>query len=275
MEHTENLVVLDLDSETLCPFCGEKEEIEIEEIWDGNEVSLQSCCAGALEAVSEFMVEDPTAGIQWLRAKGLDRLAMRKSRSVVECNGQLLIDWKLDLSTRRISLQTTKEFVDAHHRHAGVHAGWRFGAGIYNGALGAAGRRESLIGVVVVGRPVARMLDPRKVLEVTRVAVASQHPAMALHACSMAYGWAERERKRRKFERIVTYTRARETGTSLVAAGWVVEAVVQPRSKGWDCDSRPRKRQEPEGKLRWAPKCCAVENLGGPDKAKRLLRHHA
>ena len=256
----------------LCPFCGEPEEVEIAEIWDGNEISLATCCEGALHSASDYVSEYPVEGAAWLRAKGLDQLAGQRSRGVVEVDGQLLIDWKLELSSKRISLRATQEFVGKHHRHADRHVGWRFGAGIYNGAMGAAGRPESLIGVVVVGRPVARMLDPKTVLEVTRVAVAAQHPAMAQHACSMAYGWAAREARKRKC-RIVTYTRVEESGTSLLAAGWVVEAVVRPRKRGWHCKSRPRDEKETVGKLRWAPRACALQDLGGPETARRLLGH--
>ena len=65
------------------------------------------------------------------------------------------------LSVRSIGLAEAKAFVARHHAHAPAPVGWKFGCGIED-ALG-------LVGVVMVGRPVARGLDDGQTLEIIRL----------------------------------------------------------------------------------------------------------
>jgi hypothetical protein len=55
----------------------------------------------------------------------------------------------------------------------------------------------------------------------------------------MLYGAAWRAAKALGYRRIVTYTQADESGSSLRAAGWRIVAERAPRP-GWDTPSRPR-----------------------------------
>ena len=181
--------------------------------------------------------------MNWLKSKGLDELAGAKARRLIDDEGQLVIDWNLSIAP--ITLKAAKEFVRRHHRHCQPPAGWRYGAGIANG--------RELIGVVMVGRPVARMLDSTSVVEVNRLCI---NPDLAeglqWNACSLGYAWAAREAKRRGFTKIITYTLETESGTSLKAAGWHVEH----RSAGgvWNRPSRERAPSGPTcAKLRWSP----------------------
>ena len=108
---------------------------------------------------------------------------------------------------------------------------------------------DELIGVAMVGRPVARMIDATTTVEVNRVAVVDNK--LGEHACSMLYGAAAREAKKRGFARIITYTLETEPGASLRGAGWTIEA--KTRGGSWNRAARSREDVGPTcKKLRWA-----------------------
>lgn len=91
-----------------------------------------------------------------------------------------------------------------------------------------------LVGVAIVGRPVARHFDDGMTVEVTR-SVTDGHP----NANSMLYGAVTRAAFAKGYRRVVTYTQAGESGASLRAAGFTVVAERAPRA-GWTTPSRPR-----------------------------------
>lgn len=98
-------------------------------------------------------------------------------------------------------------FIDRVHRHHRPPQGWKFGIG--------ASVNGELVGVVVVGRPVARRLDDGFTAEVTRLATTGVR-----NACSFLYAAARRAAFAMGYRRLVTYILASEPGTSLRAAGW-------------------------------------------------------
>lgn len=79
-----------------------------------------------------------------------------------------------------VTFEEACDFIIQHHRHHTAPTGWKFGVGI---ALG-----DRLVGVLVVGRPVARFLDDGWTLEVTRCCVLEDIP----NGCSKLYGAAFR-----------------------------------------------------------------------------------
>ena len=85
-------------------------------------------------------------------------------------------------------------FITDWHRHHRPPQGHKYSLGVADG--------EVLVGVAVVGRPVARMLDDGQTLEVTRVTVANATP----NACSLLYAAAWRAAKALGYRRLVTYT---------------------------------------------------------------------
>lgn len=234
-----------------CMFCGEHERVSVFEVWDDGAFQLDTCCEGMRDSASEFMAEDPRAAAQWLAQlphddddEGAPTFAelVGKPRRVLDATGQLLLDWNPEIVP--VPWREAREFVRAHHRHCKPPAGWRFGAGIRNG--------RKLIGVVIVGRPVARAIDASSVVEVNRLCIRTDiADGLAWNACSMLYGWAAREAKARGFQRVITYTLDSEAGTTLKAAGWTPEAVT--RGGSWDRPSRARTDAAPTvKKTRWA-----------------------
>ena len=131
-----------------------------------------------------------------------------------------------------LELSAANAFVTLHHRHHKPVQGHKFSIG--------ATLDGQLVGVVIVGRPVARHRDDGLTLEVTRLCTDGTR-----NACSFLYGAARRAAFALGFERIGTFILSTEPGTSLVAAGWRCLGV---RGGGtWSTPSRPRIDQHPLG----------------------------
>lgn len=142
-----------------------------------------------------------------------------------------------NLELQPVTFAEAKAFIAEHHRHHVPPVGWKFGVGLSDG--------EKLVGVVTVGRPVARMLDDGWTVEVTRCCTDGTP-----HACSKLYAAAWRAARALGYRRLITYTLADESGASLRGAGWKTLYAVKGRS--WDCPSRPRTDKHPTtDKLLW------------------------
>jgi hypothetical protein len=126
-----------------------------------------------------------------------------------------------------VDFATAAGFVGMWHRHHRPPVGHKF-------SLAVADEEGTLRGVAMVGRPVARHYDDGLTLEVNRTATDGTP-----NANSMLYGAAWRAAKALGYQRLITYTQAGESGSSLRAAGWTVVAELKER-KGWDTPSRPR-----------------------------------
>lgn len=130
----------------------------------------------------------------------------------------------------RIDLAEANAFVAEHHRHHRPVVGHLFSIGA---ALG-----DKIVGVVIVGRPVARMRDDGLTAEVTRLCTDGTKDA-----CSFLYGVAARAAFALGFKRIGTYILASEPGTSLTAAGW--RNLGERGGGAWGRSSRPRIDKHP------------------------------
>lgn len=149
------------------------------------------------------------------------------------------------LYVRPMTLKAAARYVAEHHRHNRPPQGGLFAAGAMLGG--------QLVGVVIVGRPVARLLDDGQTAEVTRLCTNGQ-----LNACSLLYGAAARAARALGYSKIITYILAEEPGTSLRASGWKSAAKV-PAQKTWSRPSRDRVQinllgeiqRPPQDKVRW------------------------
>lgn len=131
----------------------------------------------------------------------------------------------MKLSLVAIDLTEANAFIRAHHRHHGEVVGHKF-------SLGAV-KNNRIVGVAVVGRPVARGRDDGLTLEVTRLCTDG-----ARNACSFLYGAAARATFALGYKRLGTYILASEDGASLKASGWRLIGQIPGRT--WSCPSRPR-----------------------------------
>lgn len=135
-----------------------------------------------------------------------------------------------------LTLRQANDFVAQHHRHSKPVRGLKF-------ALGAEAGGE-LVGVAIAGRPVARVLDDGRTLEVLRVATLGQR-----NLNSFLYGAIRRTAQAMGYERLITYTLKSETGASLRASGYEITGSVTKRN--WDTPSRPRDPGHHEEAERW------------------------
>lgn len=124
-----------------------------------------------------------------------------------------------------ISLEEANAFVEKHHRHHKPAIGHKFSV--------AAAEGDTIRGIAIVGRPVARGNDDGWTLEVNRCCTDG-----VKNGCSMLYGAAWRAAKALGYRRLITYTLPAEGGASLRAAGW---RLIGERGGGnWNTPSRPR-----------------------------------
>ena len=136
-----------------------------------------------------------------------------------------------------ITLSDAMVFVTRYHRHHPAPQGGLFAVAC---ALG-----NDIVGVVIVGRPVARNLQDTWTCEVTRLATDGTR-----NACSMLYRAAWRAARAIGYRRLITYTLSSETGASLRGAGF--KLIGEAGGGSWSCMSRPRIDRHPlQKKLRW------------------------
>jgi hypothetical protein len=117
-------------------------------------------------------------------------------------------------------------FVAALHRHHKPMLSCRF-------SIAVSDEDGKVRGVVMVGRPVARMADDGWTLEVNRCCTDG-----APNACSMLYRAAWRAAKALGYKRLITYTLPAEGGASLRGAGFTL--VGQRGGGSWSRETRPR-----------------------------------
>lgn len=138
-----------------------------------------------------------------------------------------------------LTLKQANSHIAEYHRHHKPTQGHRFSIG--------AEKEGALVGVCVVGRPVARGCDPYRVAEVTRLCTDGTR-----NACSFLYATAARAADAIGFDKIQTYILDSEDGTSLRAAGWAFEYTTAggewKHTKG-----KPRRTDQPtEPKQLWS-----------------------
>lgn len=140
----------------------------------------------------------------------------------------------MTLNLQPISFREAVAFIAMHHRHHLPPAGYKFGIAVNDGT--------NVVGVVTVGRPVARALDDGYTAEITRCCTDGTP-----HVASKLYAAAWRAARAMGYRRMVTYTLKDETGVSLIAAGWRFVYHTKPNPKGWDMPGRPRVNTHPLG----------------------------
>ena len=142
-----------------------------------------------------------------------------------------------------LTLADANAFVIQNHRHNKKVQGHKFSIG--------AVVNMKLVGVCIVGRPVARKLDDGFTAEITRLCVLENAPK---NVCSFLYRAAWRAWSALGGERIITYILESEEGFSLKGAGFkcVAKSPKWKEGKGWT--TRGNRVWQPvhaEGKTRW------------------------
>ncbi len=145
------------------------------------------------------------------------------------------------LTIAPIGLRAARAYVaELHRHHPHTQVGHKFSVAVEDGA-------STIRGVAIAGRPVARMLDNGRRLEVLRVCTDG-----CPNACSALYCACARAGRGMGYrpENIFTYILASESGASLLAAGWV--PTHRSKAESWDRLERPRTQHTAvEAKVRW------------------------
>ena len=143
-----------------------------------------------------------------------------------------------------VTLKVANAFVSTLHRHSRPVIGHKFSVGVVDDD-------GVLVGVAIVGRPVAARLDDGTAAEITRLCTDGTR-----NACSKLYGAARRAARALGHEPIYTYTLPEEGGASLRAAGFRLDKENAGGSaEMWH--SRPGRTAQPVGddlvggKWRW------------------------
>lgn len=137
------------------------------------------------------------------------------------------------MRSHAIELKEANAYVAQLHRHHRPVQGHRFSVGVIH--------KGTLRGVAIVGRPVARALDRRTIVEVLRCCTDGTR-----NACSFLYGATARIARDLGYARIQTYILEEEEGTSLRAAGW--ERGYTTKGGSWNSRSRSGRREDqPQG----------------------------
>lgn len=126
-----------------------------------------------------------------------------------------------------MSRKGAQAYVLAHHRHSGSVAGMKFAIACREKDA------ELVLGIALVGRPVSRNLDDGWTLEVNRLCTEGHD-----NVGSFLYAATWRATKALGYRRLVTYTLASESGSSLRGAGWRVIA-HRGKKTGWTSAQRP------------------------------------
>lgn len=136
-----------------------------------------------------------------------------------------------------VELSEANAFVTEKHRHHKPTAGHRFSLGAWH--------EFDVVGVAIVGRPVARNTDQRNIVEVLRLCTDGTP-----NACSFLYSACARAAKALGYRRIQTFILKSESGISLKATGWK-QGHTTAGGDGWQSRAGRRTDQPTEPKVLW------------------------
>ena len=132
-----------------------------------------------------------------------------------------------------IKQDEAKAFINQKHRHHKAPVGSIFQIAV--------AKDKEIVGVAMVGRPVARHLDNGWTLEVNRLCTDGTK-----NACSMLYSASWRVAKNLGYKKLITYILSEETGASLKASNW--KCIGESGGGSWNCKNRPRVDKHPTQK---------------------------
>lgn len=143
-----------------------------------------------------------------------------------------------------LNLKKANNFVLLHHRHNKP-----IDSRAHKFSIGLLDDEGNLVGVGISGRPISRMLDNGKTLEVLRVCVIEGNK----NANSKIYSQIKRIAVLMGYEKVITYTLQSESSSSLKAVSAMKEKELN-NPQMWGRDKRPRKDQDVfmMKKIRWS-----------------------
>ena len=143
-----------------------------------------------------------------------------------------------ELQVVPLEIDEVNEFIRRYHRHHKPPLRYKFFLGVSDGM--------KIVGVAIVGRPVAIARNDGFTLEVTRTCTDGTK-----NVNSMLYGACWRVARGLGYRRLITYTLPTESGVSLRGAGFRLIGETHD-ARGWNRPKRPRVDTHPLcSKLIW------------------------
>ena len=139
------------------------------------------------------------------------------------------------MKVRPATFREACDFVAQLHRHNKPPRGHKF-------SLKLVDELDDIVGVAMVGRPIARHYDDGFTAEINRTCTDG-----ARNANSQLYGACARTCKAMGYNSVITYTQADESGASLRAAGFVRVKELEPRKSWAESSVALRGRRAVEG----------------------------
>ena len=157
-----------------------------------------------------------------------------------------------NLKVKPITLRFANEYVKQHHRHSKTAQGCKF-------CIAAIDDVQTIVGVAIVGRPVARRLDDGYTAEIVRTCTTGTK-----NVNSLLYGACARIWKEMGGTKIITYTLETESGISLKAAGYTHDNTTKSFPKGTGWPTRKNREWQPNvhslQKYRWVRNFYEITN---------------
>jgi len=142
------------------------------------------------------------------------------------------------LEVRPVPYRIARAFVERYHYLAYAPPGARICMGAWYG--------DRLVGVMLFGRPVARLEDQKHTLELTRMVLLDECPRNSeSRALGLATRWIRGHMP--EVRRLIAYADPNRghRGTVYLAAGWKI--VGKTKGGKWSCPSRPNRRDAAAG----------------------------
>ncbi len=142
-----------------------------------------------------------------------------------------------------LTLRVANDFVEKWHRHSArtSNDGGKYAIGLEDDG--------ALVGVAIVGRPIARLLQVEGAAELLRLCTSPEAPK---GSGSKLYSRAKRIWQLMGGTRMHTYTLGKESGASMRGAGLAGKSIEAGVGQ-WSVPSRPREHRDiaDEPKQRW------------------------
>lgn len=152
-----------------------------------------------------------------------------------------------------LTLRQANDFVERWHRHSArtSNDGGKYAIGLEH--------EGELVGVAIVGRPIARLLQVDGAAELLRLCTS---PAAPGGAGSKLYVRAKRIWQLMGGTKLLTYTLQSESGASLRGAG-LAEPAAAVDGAQWDREARPRDHKDihDQPKFRWEEDLPPVKDM--------------
>lgn len=202
-----------------------------------NEINPLECGAPGTTRTCDLLVRSSTLPITSTTYSATNAIETTELSGCQRVLGGVLGGVASSLTIIPITLAEANAFVREYHRHHAPVPGSKFCLGVTC--------NDRIVGVAIVGRPVARMSDNGWTLEVNRTCTDGTR-----NANSILYGACRRATFALGYKKLITYTLPSESGASLRAAGWV--CLGEAGGGAWSRTSRPRVDIHPtQTKLRW------------------------